>query len=174
LTKATTYTAFVLLLLASAGCGRKMTTTKARLVEPKQVENRSAAGDVSIESEEYFDNGLSLFRAGESKTAAEFFVRAIKADSSNWKAHYYLGLAYRKDGDLRAAVTSLHDALTYATTRHRDRSMIYLALGELFEEQEDFSRAQLSYRTALNLYPGSDRARAGLKRVEQLTQQSQK
>jgi len=174
LAKVTTYCTLVIVLLAAAGCNRRMTTTKARLVQPQPAADQSAPKALSPQSEECFDNGLSLFRAGRDEAAVDFFVRAVVADSSNWKAHYYLALVHKKHAAQRAALASLHAALTFAPDQRRDRSMIYLALGELFEQLEDFSRAQLSYRTALNLYPGSDRALAGLNRVEQLTQQLEK
>jgi Tfp pilus assembly protein PilF len=172
LVKVTAYGISGLILLVALGCGGGMRATKAKLVQP--VAEQSAPEEISARSEEYFSDGLSLFRAGQDEAAAGYFVQALQVDSSNWKAHYYLALVRRKSSETRSALASLHAALTFAPQRGRDRSMIYLALGELFEELKDFSRALLSYRTALNLYPGSERARAGLNRVEQLTQQSQK
>ncbi len=164
------YCALIIVLMILTGCGRKMTTVKASLVDQ---DSPTAALPVSP-SDKCFDNGLSLFRAGQDEAATRFFTQAVEADSSNWKAHYYLGLVYKKRLTQTAAMASLHTALTHAPEHKKDRSLIYLALGELWEQQGDFSRAQLNFRTALNLYPGSTRAQAGLSRVERLSQRIEK
>ena len=165
-----TYCALIAVMLILTGCGRKMTTVKAGLVD------QDSSTDVlpTSPSDECFDNGLSLFRAGQDEAAARFFAQAIEADSTNWKAHYYLGLVYKKRLTQTAAMASLHVALTHAPEHKKDRSLIYLALAELWEQQGDFSLAQLNFRTALNLYPGSTRALAGLSRVERLSQRIEK
>ena len=165
-----TYCALIIVLMILIGCGRKMTTVKAGLVDQ---DSPTAALPTSL-SDECFDNGLSLFRAGQNEAATRFFAQAIEADSTNWKAHYYLGLVYKKRLTQTAAMASLHTALTHAPEYKKDRSLIYLALAELWEQQGDFSRAQLNFRTALNLYPGSTRALAGLSRVERLSQRIEK
>lgn len=161
-----TYCALIIVLMILTGCGRKMTTVKASLVDQ---DNPTVALPASL-SEECFENGLSLFRAGQDEAATRFFTQAVAADSTNWKAHYYLGLVYKKRSDQMAAMASLHTALTHAPEHKKDRSLIYLALAELWEQQGNLSRAQLNFRTALNLYPGSTRALAGLSRVERLSQ----
>ena len=164
-----TYCALIGVILILSGCGRKMTTVKANLVDQ---DSPTTALPTSA-SDECFDNGLSLFRAGQDEAATRFFTRAVEADATNWKAHYYLGLVYKKHTAHTVAMASLHAALTHAPKHKKDRSLIYLALGELWEQQGDFSRAQLNFRTALNLHPGSTRAMAGLSRVERLSQRSE-
>ena len=164
-----TYCALIIVLMILTGCGRKMTTVKAGLVDQ---DSSTVALPTSL-SEESFDNGLSLFRAGQDEAATRFFTQAIEADATNWKAHYYLGLVYKKRPAQTAAMASLHTALTHAPEHKKDRSLIYLALGELWEQQGDLSRAQLNFRTALNLHPGSTRAMAGLSRVKRLSQRSE-
>jgi Tfp pilus assembly protein PilF len=151
------------------GCGKQMTVTRAKLIE-----GAGPATSVSPASERSFSDGLSLYRADKLDAAAGYFRQAVKADPTNWQAHYFLGLVYRKQFDRTAAVAALHAALTHAPKERRERALIYLALGELWEQQGDLSRAELSYRTALNLHPGSSRAQSGLRRLEQLSQRIEK
>lgn len=152
-----------------AGCGKQMTVTQARLVEAG-----AQAGTVSPASERSFSDGLSLYRADKLEAAARYFHQAVEADPTNWQAHYFLGLIYRKQFDEKAAVAALHRALTHAPDESRERALVYLALGKLWEQQGDLSRAKLSYHTALNLHPGSARAESGLRRLEQLSQRIEK
>lgn len=49
------------------------------------------------------------------------------------------------------------------------RSYIYLNLGIIYEMTSKFSKAYLSYRTALNLNPRLDDAQSGLDRTNQLS-----
>ncbi len=154
-----TYACLNLCMLILTGCGKQMTITKARLIEDRPV---------NAISEDYFSDGLSMFRAQNIESAREYFIMAVAADSTHWRAYYYLGLVYRETYNEPAAITSLHNALTYAPAENKERAMIYLALGELWEQQGDYSRAEMSYRTALNLHAGSTRAMAGLSRLEQI------
>ena len=156
-------------MLIIAGCGQQMTVTKANLI------GESASADsVSSDSERSFKDGLSFYRSDKLEAAAKYFRQAVEVDSTNWQAHYFLGLVYRKQIDGKAALIALHSALTYAPDEGRERALVYLALGELWEQQGDLSRAELSYRTALNLHPGSSRAQSGLRRLEQLSQRIEK
>lgn len=169
MTKIVTVSGLVFILLALAGCGKQMTVTHAELIEASEP-----AAAVSPASERSFSDGLSLYRAGKHEAAARFFDQAVNDDPTNWQAHYFLGLVYRKQFDEQAAVAALHAALTNAPGESRERALIYLALGELWEQQGDFSRAELSYHTALNLHPGSTRAKSGLQRLEQISQRIEK
>lgn len=169
MTKFAITTFLVLIVLVLADCGKRMTVTKARLAE-----RGAPATTVSPASERSFSDGLSLYRADKLEAAAKYFHQAVQADPAHWQAHYFLGLIYRKQFDEKAAVAALHQALTHAPRESRERSLIYLALGELWEQQGDLSRAKLSYHTALNLHPGSARAQSGLRRLEQLSQRIEK
>ena len=159
----------VLCIVTFSGCAKQMTVTRARLAE-----RGGQSVSVLPESGKSFSDGLSLYRADELDAAAEYFALAVEIDSTNWQAHYFLGLVYLKQFDGTSAIAALHAALTHAPEASRERALIYLALGELWEQQGDYSRAKLGYHTALNLDPGSSRAQAGLKRLEQLSQRIEK
>lgn len=146
-----------------------MTVTKAKLIE----ENAPAVF-LSPDSEKSFSDGLSLYRAGELEKATVYFHQAVESDSANWQAHYFLGLIYLEQFNESSAELALQAALSHAPDENRERALVYLALGELWEQRGDIPQAKLSYHTALNLHPGSSRAISGLKRLEQLSQRIEK
>ena len=165
----------VLLSLAIiTGCTQRMTVVKARqdkldshISDSKNQPNMS---DRAYDS--YLSDGLILFRQGNFEGARRMFEQAINANITGWQAHYYLGLALNKKQEHSLAQNSFNSSLTYAPNDKRTRSRIYLAMAESWEKQGKLGQAKLNYITALNLFPDSSPATAGLERVEQLRRQS--
>ena len=71
----------IMMVLIVAGC-----CTVAR--PPGQV----------VASENNFENGVKHYEKGQIKQAIHQFEKAIEKNPANFKAYYYLGLCYRKQG----------------------------------------------------------------------------
>lgn len=165
----------VLLSLAIViGCTQRITVVKARQDKlDRQTFSHKNQPDSSDQAyDNYLSDGLILFRQGDFEGARRLFEQAISADITGWQAHYYSGLALCKKQEHTLAQNSFNYSLTYAPTDKRTRSRIYLAMAENWEKQGKLGQAELNYITALNLFPDSSPATAGLERVERLRRQS--
>lgn len=156
------------LTLALAGCSNTYTVTRARQTQAVTKitgdQNEPAAKSYSI------SDGLILYRQGDAVGALANFKAAIANDSSNWLAHYYMGLISYESQQYNQALYSLNDALRFGPRSGRERAMIYVALGLNWEEQGYSSKAFQSYHTAINLDENSVTARDGLKRTAARTE----
>ncbi len=158
----------VLLSLAiAAGCSQRMTVVKARQDKlDRQTFNYKSQPDSSDQAyENYLSDGLILFRQGDFEGEHRLFEQATSVNITGWQAHYYLGLALSKKQEHALAQSSFNSSLTHAPTDKRTRSRIYLAMAENWEKQGKLGQAELNYITALNLYPDSSPATAGLERL---------
>jgi tetratricopeptide (TPR) repeat protein len=167
----------VLLSLAIVtGCSQKITVVKARQdkLDSQTFSYKSQPNSSDPAYDGYLSDGLILFRQGEFEKARYFFEQAIGANITGWQAHYYLGLTLCKKQEHSLAQNSFNSSLTYAPNDKRTRSRIYLAMAESWEEQGNLGQAELNYITALNLFPDSSPATAGLKRIERLRRQSRR
>lgn len=116
--------------------------------------------------------GMMIFRQGEYERARRYFELALQKGTDDWQAYYYLGLIYSKRNSHAQAMDNFTASLAYAPYDKRTRSRIYVAMGQTWEKQGKFGQAKLNYITALNLYPKSEPAEDGLKRVEEHFRQS--
>jgi len=154
------------------GCAQRITIIKARYKSSESMisdpKNQPYSSRPTYDN--YLNDGLILFRQGDSRGACRLFECAIDIDSINWRAYYYLGLTLSSEGEYDLARNSFNSSLAQAPNDKRTRSLIYLALAESWEKQGELGQAELNYITALNLYPNSSPATDGLRRIGQLRQ----
>jgi tetratricopeptide (TPR) repeat protein len=158
----------VLLSLAIViGCSQRITVVKARQdkLDSQTFSHKSQPDSSDRAYNGYLSDGLILFRQGDFEGARRLFEQATSVNITGWQAHYYLGLALSKKQEHALAQSSFNSSLTYAPTDKRTRSRIYLAMAESWEKQGKLGQAELNYITALNLYPDSSPATAGLERL---------
>ena len=164
----------VLLSLAIViGCTQRITVVKARQdkldSQTFSYKNQPDSSDRAYNG--YLSDGLILFRQGDFEGARRLFEQATSINITGWQAHYYLGLALSKKQEHALAQNSFNSSLTHAPTDKRTRSRIYLAMAENWEKQGKLGQAELNYITALNLYPDSSPATAGLERLRRQSRQ---
>ncbi len=168
--------ALLLSMAIVTGCGQRITVVKAKqdrfASQGSDREKRSSPPNPAYDS--YFNDALIVFRQGDYERATTLFGQAISINAESWQAHYYLGLAHCKKQEHDLAQSSFNSCLTCAPDDNRTRSRIYLAMAECWEKQGKLGQAELNYITALNLYPDSSPATAGLERIEQLRRQSRR
>ncbi len=88
--------------------------------------------------------GQAAFDRQDFATARQEFLAAIQADPSWAEAHFHLGLAQMRDGQLVAALQALSEALGLQPNlgkAHYQRGLIY-------EQQGNMKLAAMEYRTA--------------------------
>ena len=56
-----------------------------------------------VASENNFENGVKQYEKGHIKQAIHQFEKAIEKNPANFKAYYYLGLCYRRQGAAETA-----------------------------------------------------------------------
>jgi len=149
-------------ILLLAGCSREITVVKARMIRPA---NSAVTPAAVAASNEHIRDGLILYRQHKYAPARQQFRLAITADSSNWQGYYFLGLTAVPGDQFELALAQFQRALDFAPSDPRVRSKIYLAMAETHELMSDYGRAELNYRTALNLYPESAEAKRALDRL---------
>ncbi|MFO0695842.1 MAG: tetratricopeptide repeat protein [Polyangiales bacterium] len=86
-------------------------TTAAPATAPEAPAGRTAS-PAAIAIQE----GLEALRTGRSADALPAFVRARESEPSRPEAHYYLGVALRREGRLDDALVTFRTALSVATT----------------------------------------------------------
>ena len=62
-----------------------------------------------------FDKGTQLYNARDYSGAAQAFRRVLKANPTNWQAHYYLGHVNMAQGSFAAARKEYEDCLKFST-----------------------------------------------------------
>lgn len=148
------------------GCSNRVTVVKAQLVEaPPAAETVDSLRARQEEYDARIRDGLILFRQEEFEAAAEQFREAVAIDNRSWQPYYFLGLVAMEQGQPHLALGLLEESLDCSPPEDRARSRVYLAIAEAFESLGQWDRAEVNYRTALNLYPGSSTARAALDRL---------
>lgn len=75
---------------------------------------RLIAVNPSAAATQFFDEGVDQFNAGQTEQAIDNFERALAADSSLAKGHYYLGLCYTNQGERDQAREHLETFLRLA------------------------------------------------------------
>lgn len=166
----------LLSLAIVTGCSQRMTVVKAKQdkLDSQTFSYKSQPDSSHPAYDSYLSDGLILFRQGDFERATDLFEQAISINKTGWQAHYYMGLALSKKQKHALAQSSYNYSLTYAPNDKRTRSRIYLAMAESWEKQGNLGQAELNYMTALNLFPDSSPAMAGLERIQQLRRQSRR
>ena len=139
-------------ILLLAGCSREITVVKAKMTRPG---HSTVAAAAVAASNEHIRDGLILYRQHRYAPARGQFRQAVAADSSNWQGYYFLGLTAVPGDQFELALAQFQRALDFAASDPLRVDTIYLAMAETHELMSDYGRAELNYRTALNLYPES-------------------
>lgn len=150
----------VWLIILAVACGsHRADVVKAQYYQPAPRQS------MLPDAQNHLNDGVSMFRAGRHESAADHLRKCLAVDSTVWSAHYYLGLVLLAQEQPEAATVELRSGLTLAPPDSRTRSRIYVALGQVEENLGHASQAKLNFLTALNLWPESGPARAGLERL---------
>lgn len=75
---------------------------------------RLVAADPAAAATQFFDEGVDQFNLGQTAQAIDSFERALAADASLAKGHYYLGLCYTNRGERDQAREHLENFLRLA------------------------------------------------------------
>jgi Flp pilus assembly protein TadD len=89
--------------------------------------------------------------AGRTATARASYERALRATPDSAFLHRELGILERKDGNAGAALEHFRRASALDTSD----AVSLVQLGELLEEQQDFTGAASAYRRAAEIEPGA-------------------
>ncbi|HRX17166.1 MAG TPA: tetratricopeptide repeat protein [Spirochaetota bacterium] len=114
---------------------------------------KKAASLHQTRSDIFYYIGQIQYRSGNNKDAKNAFINTIKLDASNTKAHYFLGLVLRSEGDVEWAVKEFEIA-----QRSEDiRSKCFLAKGSCYLETEQYPKAIIEFDKGLRtVRRGSD------------------
>ena len=156
------------ILVISNGCTRSFTVVKAQPKTQVNSSNRERydPNRTPTVAEEHLHEGLILFRSGNFQQARHHFKQAIADNPHGWSGHYYLARVMMRQEEYTAAMEHLYVGLDLAPNEPRTRSDIYRSIAECLELQGELARAELNYRTALNLFPESTPAKQGLARLQ--------
>lgn len=161
-------------MLIAGGCSRNFTVVKAQPKAQVNQQDRTQYDPDRVPSttDEQLHEGLILFREGRYTEAQGLFEQAIAVEPDDWSGYYYLARLMIRQENYAVAIEQLYFALDLVPDEPRTRSNIYRSLAECLELQGQFTKAELHYRTALNLFPESTPAREGLSRMQSVRRPS--
>jgi len=119
------------------------------------------AADVRTTAFRNLGQGVSAYKKGEYELAIEKLESTTNAALNNFRAHYYLGLAYIGDRQYPKAL----DALEIAIDLDPRHLMSHVATGDAFLKMGDLEEALAGYFRTLKLRPAYPPALDGLARV---------
>jgi superkiller protein 3 len=119
------------------------------------------AADVRTTAFRNLGQGVSLYKKGEYKQAIEKLEAAANAALNNFRAHYYLALAYIGDRQYAKALETLEIALDLDP----GHLMSHIAVGDAYLKMGDLEEAKAAYYRGLKLRPAFPPALDGLARV---------
>jgi len=97
--------------------------------------------------------GQILYRNGTHNEAKQMLLEAIKIDTSNYKAHYFLGLVLRQLGDYEWAIKEFEIAQKGDDIKIK----CFLAKGTCYLEKEQYPKAIIEFERGLKFAKrGSD------------------
>jgi HEAT repeat protein len=121
------------------------------------------------EDEDYL-KGMRHLEAGDNSRAVQRFLRYLRNNPTSGEAHYWVGMAYHRRGDLAKAEEHYKAGLEIWP----DYAAAYYRLGSLYEAQDGHKQeAADAYRRYISLGPeGSDvaKARARLQTLTETTE----
>jgi arylsulfatase A-like enzyme len=109
-----------------------------------------------------FERALSAMYAGHIDPAIANFRKLVAQDAENTMARYYLGEAYRRSGRVDEAIREWNSAASHDP----QYQPAYEALGTVWLERHDYTRARTYFLQALTLAPGDPDAARGAARAE--------
>ncbi len=93
--------------------------------------------------------GIVQLRTGRASEAKAVFKKIAERSKESARAHYYLGMAHKAEGDYRKALNSVKKASDAA---RRDREF-RIEIGRLYHLLGDYERAMRSFKRALRIDP---------------------
>lgn len=147
-------------------CSRKLVVVKTTRTPSGPVSQEQGLSD-SVAGRHLRD-GLILYRQDNHPAARREFEQTLVIDPQSWLAYYYLGLMNKNVEQFDSARRQFDLSLRYAPQDKRSRSLVYVAVGECWELQQDYGRARMKFLMAQNLHPQSAAAEAGLRRIEKM------
>lgn len=93
--------------------------------------------------------GAVLLHTGRTSEAKTLFETAVKKDDESARAQYYLGMAFKAEGDYRKALNYVKRASEVA---NRDREF-RVEIGRIYHLLGDYERAIRSFKRALRIDP---------------------
>ena len=120
----------------------------------------AAAAVAPADTQNQVNLGAAAYAAGDRVRAMQAFRQALRYDSDQPEASYYLGVMYLQDGRVDEAIALISRSLpgrsgAAAATAYND-------LGVAYARKGDLARAADSYQRALEIDPGLDAARRNL------------
>lgn len=114
----------------------------------------NATGACDIQSEERYERGLALKKAGMFKPAIEQFEQASAVPGLAMKAYAQIGLCYKSAGRYEDAVTAFRNALKTSPGTSKETVQILYVLGRTLESLGRFSETLEAYRWIRREDPG--------------------
>lgn len=113
-------------------------------------------------AESYYDEGLTAVMKGDLNRAIEFFMRAIKLDSSFIMAHHQIGRCFLRLGQTERAIHVLQQVLA----RKPGLAPARLDLGYALLQHGNIPEARAQFNQVVELQTNSSRGHLGLAHVE--------
>jgi TolA-binding protein len=117
-----------------------------------------------------FQSGLAAMYGGQANTAAARFRKLIAQDPQSIMARYYLGEALLRLQQPAAAIREWNAAVRLDP----EYESLYLALGEIWMERRDYSRAETYFLQASTLAPFDADAFRGVALAEDAMKQNER
>ncbi len=117
-------------------------------------EPSNAADNNDIRSDERYERGLALKKAGMFKPAIEQFEQACTAPGLAMKAYAQIGLCHKSAGRYEEAVTAFRSALKTSPGTSKETVQILYVLGRTLESLGRFSETLEAYRWIRREDPG--------------------
>jgi|GEM_PF-3522870 tetratricopeptide (TPR) repeat protein len=131
---------------ATAPAPEKKVEDRLDLKEQRAIDR--LAGKIARErSEDFFLTGMQEFNKGDFKDAWKAFTRAVEEDPKDYRSYFFLGQTHEKMRDLEQAVNAYEKALevrSHYLPAHE-------ALGIVYYQQKNFSKAERHLREAEKL-----------------------
>ena len=113
-------------------------------------------------AESYYDEGLTAVMKGDVKRAIEFFMHAIKLDSSFIMAYHQLGRCFLRVGQTERAVHVLQQVLA----RKPNLIPARIDLGYALLQHGNVTEARVQFSQVVQVQAGSSKGHLGLAHVE--------
>ena len=122
-------------------------------------------GQTNMIDPSHLASGRAALQKREYEKAIRTLKKAVSENPSGWEAYFYLGEAYLGAEEHDLARKMFDGALAGAGKNNRVRSDIYCGIARAWELQGELGKAELNFRTAINLNPESPTASSALLRL---------
>jgi curved DNA-binding protein CbpA len=143
-----------------------LTNPERRKAYDFELSMAKAAGDMGETDSvvrDYIAQGIALYKEKRYAEAAGNFSLAIRRDSSDARAHHYLGLAAARAGDVRGAVRALEAAISLDPQNSR----LLADAGAVFRQAGLLVKAEKAYQEAMRWDPTASDLRRALEEVRE-------